>query len=114
MRLVMSGGSGQIGRMLARHFQQNGHAVTVLCRHPKPALWKTVKWNAQDLGAWTNEIDGADVVINLAGRSVDARYNPATCREIKESRTRSTTLIGQAIAQAAHPPALWMRSEEHT
>jgi uncharacterized protein (TIGR01777 family) len=114
LRVVIPGGTGQVGQILARHFHQQGHCVTVLARHPKPAEWKTVLWNACDLGSWALTLDGADVVINLAGRSVNCRYNAANRREIKNSRTITTGLIGQAIARAAHPPPLWLNASTAT
>ncbi|MEM6315154.1 MAG: NAD-dependent epimerase/dehydratase family protein, partial [Planctomycetota bacterium] len=75
MKIVIPGGSGQIGTVLARHFQAAGHDVVVLSRKPTQAPWRTVAWDARSAGDWCGEIDGADVVINLAGRSVDCRYN---------------------------------------
>jgi uncharacterized protein len=114
LRVVIPGGTGQVGQILARHFHGQGHCVTVLARHPKPAEWKTVLWNACDLGSWALTLDGADVVINLAGRSVNCRYNAANRREIKNSRTITTGLIGQAIARAAHPPPLWLNASTAT
>src|ERR1700761_4069230 len=95
LRIVIPGGTGQLGLILARHFQEQGHCVTVIARHPKPAEWSTVMWTGYDLGPWIKSIDGADVVINLAGRSVDCRYNATHRREILNSRTISTGLIGQ-------------------
>jgi len=114
LRIVIPGGTGQVGQILARHFHEHGHAVTVLARHPHPVEWNLVHWNACDLGSWTRVIDGADLVINLAGRSVNCRYSAANRREIKNSRTITTGLIGQAIAQAAHPPALWLNASTAT
>ena len=114
LRIAIPGGSGQIGQILARHFHEQGHVVSVLSRHPNKAEWKTVFWNACDLGSWTEEIDGADAVINLAGRSVHCRYNAANRREIKNSRTITTGLIGQAIAQAKRPPRVWLNASTAT
>jgi uncharacterized protein len=114
LRIVIPGGTGQVGQILARHFHEQGHCVTVLARHPKQAEWKTVIWNACDIGTWTRAIDGADVVINLAGRSVNCRYTAANKRQIKNSRTITTGLIGQAIAQAAHPPPVWLNASTAT
>ena len=114
LRIVIPGGTGQVGRILARHFHEQGHCVTVLARHPKPAEWKSIVWNACDLGPWIEAIDGADVVINLAGRSVNCRYNAANRRAIKNSRTITTGLVGQAIAQAANPPTVWLNASTAT
>jgi uncharacterized protein len=114
LRIVIPGGSGHIGRILTRHFRQAGHFVTVLSRRPASTPWKSVVWNGCDLGEWTKEIDGADIVINLAGRSVNCRYSQANRREITESRILSTRVIGQSIAQAASPPPLWLNASTAT
>lgn len=113
-RIVIPGGSGQIGQILARHFHQQGNSVTVLTRRVKPAPWLVVAWDGKTLGHWVKELDGADIVINLTGRSVNCRYHQANRREIKESRIHATRVIGEAIAQAAHPPALWMNASTAT
>lgn len=114
LRIVIPGGTGQIGHILARHFHEQGHSVATIARHQKPAEWQTLAWDAENLDDWAKSIDGADVVINLAGRSVNCRYNKANRRQIKNSRTISTGLIGQAIAQASHPPPLWMNASTAT
>jgi uncharacterized protein len=114
LRIVIPGGTGQVGHILARHFHEQGHAVTVIARHPKPAEWQILTWNAADLGPWTQAIERADAVINLAGRSVNCRYNAANRREIKNSRTISTGVVGQAIAQASHPPRVWLNASTAT
>ena len=114
LRIVIPGGSGQVGTVLARHFHGQGHSVTVLSRQPISAPWQVLPWNGRDLGNWTQSVDGADIVINLAGRNVNCRYTPRKRREIMESRTLSTRAVGQAIAQAAEPPALWMNASTAT
>ena len=76
--------------------------------------WQVVHWNGADGGGWEREIDGADVVINLAGRSVNCRYNETNRREIMNSRTQTTRAIGEAIRRAARPPALWMNAATAT
>ncbi|MBV9674950.1 MAG: NAD-dependent epimerase/dehydratase family protein, partial [Acidobacteriaceae bacterium] len=114
LRIVIPGGTGQVGNILARHFHETGHCVTVIGRHPKPAEWTVLRWNGQDLGSWTEAIDGFDVVINLAGRSVNCRYNAAHQREIKNSRVLTTGLVGRAIRGAAKPPALWLNASTAT
>jgi uncharacterized protein len=114
-RIVIPGGSGQIGAILARHYQARGDSVTVIARRTDPRIpWRTVSWDGRTLGAWAKEIDGADIVINLAGRSVNCRYNAANRREIKESRIITTQLVGQAIAQSQNPPRLWMNASTAT
>lgn len=114
LRIVIPGGTGQVGNILARHFHEQGHSVTVIARHPLEAEWRVLTWTGQDLGPWTEAIEGADAVINLAGRSVNCRYNGANRREIKNSRILATSLVGQAIAQAKTPPRIWMNASTAT
>jgi len=114
MKIILPGGSGQIGVLLARALVADGQEVVVLSRRPTPAKWRVVAWDAKTLGPWAAELDGADVVINLAGRSVNCRYNAANRREIMESRVDSTRVVGQAIGQTARPPRLWLQASTAT
>ena len=114
MRIVIPGGSGQVGRILARHFYAAGHTVTVLTRRPGPAPWRTVMWDGLTPGAWVAELEHSDVCINLAGRSVNCRYGPRNRRAILESRTRSTLLLNRVIASLNQPPRLWVNASTAT
>lgn len=114
MKIVIPGGSGQIGTMLARTFHADGHDVIVLGRKPDKQEWKTIAWDGKTLGDWAAEIDGSDVVINLAGRNVNCRYTPENRREIMDSRVNSTRIVGEAIAAASHPPAVWLQASTAT
>jgi len=114
MKIVIPGGSGHVGNLLATAFQSEGHEVVVLSRTPAPAPWRVVKWDAQTLGFWTAEIEGADVVINLAGRSVNCRYHTSNRRAILDSRVLSTRAIGQAIAHSVRPPRVWLQMSTAT
>jgi uncharacterized protein (TIGR01777 family) len=114
VRVVITGGSGQIGQILARHFHARGDAVAVIARHNQPAAWATFQWDGLHPGDWVTALDGADVVINLAGRSVNCRYNEANRREIKESRIVTTRLVGDVIARSSQPPRAWMNASTAT
>src|SRR5208282_5860642 len=114
LRIVLPGGSGQVGTILARHFQAQGHHVVVLARSTSPAPWRIVQWDATNLDRWTAELENADLVLNLAGRNVNCRYSDANRREIKESRTRTTRLLGEAISRLTHPPKTWMNASTAT
>jgi len=96
-RIVIPGGSGRVGLLLARYFHTSGDAVTVLSRRPRAEAWPVIEWNGRDLGPWAEAIDGADVVINLTGRNVDCRYTEANRREILNSRVCATQVIGRAM-----------------
>ena len=114
MKIVIPGGSGQIGTVLARAFVADGHEVVVLSRKPVSAPWRIVEWNGESLGRWASEFENADAVINLAGRSVNCRYGARNRRAIKESRIKSTRAVGQAIAETAHPPRVWLQASTAT
>ena len=114
MKIVIPGGSGPVGTVLARAFLANGHEVVVLSRHPRSVPWRIVAWDAETLGSWTSEFNGADVVINLAGRSVNCRYNARNRRLIMDSRVLATRAVGLAIAQVAKPPRVWLQASTAT
>lgn len=114
MKIIIPGGSGQIGHVLARHFHSAGHAVTVLSRTPLPEPWRTVAWDGLTPGTWVEELEQADVCINLAGRSVNCRYHAKNRRVIYESRIRSTRLLNRVIASLARPPRIWINASTAT
>jgi uncharacterized protein (TIGR01777 family) len=114
MKVVIPGGSGQVGTVLARAFHGDGHDVVVLSRRPDTKPWRVVRWDGQTPGDWLHEIDGSDVLINLTGRSVNCRYTAANRREILQSRVLSTRVLGKAIAQATRAPRLWLHASTAT
>jgi uncharacterized protein (TIGR01777 family) len=114
MRVVIPGGTGQVGRLLTRHFYDRGDEVIVLSRDALTEPWQTVVWNARDLDIWTEELEGADVLINMTGRSVDCRYTEQHRREIKQSRVDSTAILGQAVAMCRNPPRVWLNASTAT
>jgi uncharacterized protein len=114
MKIVIPGGSGQVGTILARAFHRDGHEVVVLSRRPDERPWRVVAWDAATLGPWQREIDGCGVVINLTGRSVNCRYTPANRQAIRQSRVLSTRLVGQAIRASARPPRVWLQASTAT
>jgi hypothetical protein len=114
LRIVLPGGSGQLGQVLARHFQERGHHVTVLTRGPYTAPWQTVHWDGETARPWVDYLEGADVCINLAGRSVNCRYDAENRREIYNSRIGPTRLLNRVIAAMENPPQLWMNASTAT
>lgn len=114
MKIVVPGGSGHVGSLLARALHADGHEVVVLSRTPRETPWRTIAWDARTPGPWVDAIDGADVVINLAGRSVNCRYTPAHRAAIRDSRVDSTRAVGAAISAAQNPPKVWLQASTAT
>ena len=114
MKIVIPGGTGQVGTVLARQLHADGHEVVVLSRTPKAAPWRAVPWDPADPRGWSDELDGADVVVNLAGRSVNCRYTRKNRDEILTSRVASVHAVGQAIQKARKPPAVWLQMSTAT
>ncbi len=115
MKVVIAGGSGHVGAVLIRHFRALGWEIVVLCRRGFLADGvRTVIWDGQTAGDWTKEIDGADVVINLAGRSVNCRYSVSNLNEMMASRVDSVRVLGEVIAHCEHPPRVWLQASTAT
>lgn len=108
MKIVIPGGTGHIGTFLGRALTAAGHRVVVVGRSGG------VPWDGRTLGAWAKEIDGADAVVNLAGRSVNCRYTTENLRAMMASRVESARVVGAAIAEAARPPAVWLQMSTAT
>jgi uncharacterized protein (TIGR01777 family) len=109
-KLVLVGGNGFLGRHLASHFKSIGYQVVSISR-TGPG---DVRWDARTLGPWAHELEGADLLVNLAGRTVDCRYTTANRRAILASRTESTRVLGAAVAACARSPRVWLNSSTAT
>jgi uncharacterized protein (TIGR01777 family) len=116
MKIILAGGTGLLGRLLAEDLSAKGHAITVLSRQPenKHSQWESVQWDGFSSGGWTQVLDGADVLINLAGKSVNCRYHRKNRQELYDSRIFSTLALGKAMTRANRPPALWLQSSTAT
>jgi hypothetical protein len=117
VKVIIAGGSGQIGHVLCRDFLDRGWDVTVLGRGKCPKTLSGINfvvWDAKNVGAWCEDFESADVVINLVGRSVDCRYTAANRKAIVDSRVDSTRLITRVIADAANPPRLLLQASTAT
>lgn len=114
MKVVIPGGSGFLGRSVAKKLIADGHEPVVITRSPRTAEWRQVAWDGKSIGDWAAEMEGADAVLNLAGRSVNCRYNERNKAEIYASRLDSTRVIGQAIRAAKKPPPVWLNSSTAT
>jgi uncharacterized protein len=115
MKIVIPGGTGQVGTLLARAFAKDGHDVVVLSRgKAKAGSWRIVPWDAASLGSWAAELEGADAVINLAGKNVNCRYTAKNRRLIMDSRVNSTRVVGEAIVRCNRPPRVWLQASTAT
>jgi uncharacterized protein (TIGR01777 family) len=110
-RIVIAGGSGFLGLSMAAHFSKAGGDVTILSRStPKGnGLWSHVSWDGRTLGKWQESLDGADAVVNLAGRTVNCIKTPDHQDEILRSRVESTLVLGEAMRAVDSPPSVWVQ-----
>ncbi len=113
-RLILTGGSGYLGRVLHAHFAQLGWDVSVISRSKPDFPAHFVAWDGETMGDWARTIDGADAVINLAGKSVNCRYHAENKRLIRESRTKTTGLVARAIGESSSPPRVWLNASSAT
>lgn len=115
-RVILAGGSGFLGKLLSKYLTEQGYEVIVLTRHPNQSagVVKEIHWDGRTLGPWAEHFDGALAVINLAGRSVNCRYNKENQRTILDSRVLSTRVLGEAISRCTKPPIVWLNSSTAT
>jgi uncharacterized protein (TIGR01777 family) len=111
-RVVLAGGSGFLGRALAIELLARDYEVVVLTRAPRKQAGgaKEVLWDGKSAGEWIQFLDGAEAVVNLAGRNIKCRYTPENLRELTESRVNSVLAIGAAMGRATRPPRVWLQA----
>lgn len=112
MKIVIAGGSGFLGRALQQYFSAQSHEIILINRKPRSA--NEVAWDGKNQGDWSKVVDGADVLINLAGKSVDCRYSEANKAAILSSRIDSTKALQEAVHKASHKPKLWINASSAT
>ncbi|MCS6807332.1 MAG: TIGR01777 family oxidoreductase [Bacteroidota bacterium] len=114
MKVVLTGGTGFIGDHVSQHLAHQEYEIVALTRRagqssPHGLSLRFVQWDAESLGSWAQELDGADAIIHLAGEGIfDSRWTHDVKHRISQSRIRTTQLLVQAIAQAKRPPALFI------
>ena len=110
-KIVITGGSGFLGKSLARHLSSKGYKVIIVSRHSPadPGPWTHKNWDGINNDDWSKELEGASAVVNLAGRSVDCRKTPKNCAEILDSRVNSVNALGEALEALSSPPKVWIQ-----
>lgn len=115
-KLIIAAGTGFLGQVLVEHFKDSFDEIVILTRGKSECKSniKYVNWNAKTFSGWENELENADVLINLAGKSVDCRYNEKNKREIFNSRIESTKILNEAVLNCKNPPKHWLNSSTAT
>ena len=109
-KAVLAGGSGFLGQALARALAAAGWEVVVLSRNPRDGgAFREVLWNGETGGAWAAELEGADVLVNLAGRSINCVHTLEHSREILESRLNAVRALNKGWTRTKHPPRAWVQ-----
>ncbi len=115
-KIILVAGTGQIGQALKRYFEPLCDEIIILTRG-KNRVHKNItylNWNAQSSGAWFSSLENADMIINLAGKNVNCRYNEKNKKAIFDSRTQSIEALGEAISQCKVKPKLWIQCSSAT
>lgn len=114
-KIVLAGGSGFLGSLLADHLNNQGFKVVILSRKSfSSTSAKVIVWDGETLDAWSEELEGASALINLAGRTVDCRYTEKNKKQMLNSRILSTRVLGKAVSSCKKPPRVWLNSSTAT
>jgi hypothetical protein len=115
-KIILAGGNGYLGTVLADHYKTIAKEVIILSRHPKATQGniRTLVWNGKNEGKWVSDFEGADLLVNLCGKNVNCRYTAKNKQEIFDSRINPTRLLGKVVAKLKNPPTLWINSASAT
>jgi uncharacterized protein len=106
-KVILAGGTGFIGQYFEKQFKELGYDVKHISRQPQH-----ISWN--DKAAIIDALDGGELLINLAGKSVNCRYNESNKQEIMNSRLETTNILGESVLSCKNPPLLWINSSTAT
>jgi uncharacterized protein (TIGR01777 family) len=115
MKVLITGGTGFIGRSLARSLVGDGHEVWALSRHapagsPLPGI-HVVQWDARSAAGWGMLVNEMDVVVNLAGKSLSSwPWTKAAKQEFRDSRVNAGRAVVEAFTAAGHRPRVLVQS----
>ncbi|MDP5200817.1 TIGR01777 family oxidoreductase [Flavobacterium sp. DG2-3] len=115
-KLIIAAGTGFLGQVLVNHFKNRFNEIVILTRGKSKTVdgIKYVNWNAKYFSVWEKELENADVLINLVGKSVDCRYTKKNKQEILWSRIKSTKILNEAVLKCQNPPKHWLNSSTAT
>lgn len=115
-KLIIAAGTGFLGQVLVDHFKDSFDEIVILTRGKSENKnnIKYVNWNAKTFSGWEKELENTTVLINLAGKSVDCRYNEKNKQEIYTSRIESTKILNEAVLKCKNPPKHWLNSSTST
>lgn len=115
-KVVIAGGTGFLGQLLINHFKELKDEVVILTRGQggERSCVEYIHWDGEKVDRWAEALEGADVLINLSGRTVNCRYNRKNKNEILQSRLLSTKVLGEALMAAKRPPKVWLNSSSAT
>jgi len=115
-KIIIAGGTGFLGQILAQYFKDKYQEIIILTRKEKPDNdnIKYIIWDGKTKDKWFSYLEGADVLINLTGRSVDCRYNEKNKATILNSRVDATEILGHAVRMCDAPPKVWLNSSTAT
>lgn len=106
-KIVIAGGTGFIGQYFEQQFKVLGYEVNIISRQKQSIAW-------EDMAGIQQALEGAELLINLAGKNVNCRYNQANKQEIMNSRIKTTKILGEAVKACHHPPELWINASTAT
>ncbi len=114
--LIIAGGTGFLGNVLTQYFKNKVEKIYILSRSTKTDFENVTHlvWDAKTKGSWSDIFEGADVLINLTGKSVDCRYNETNKQRIVSSRVDSTRILGEVVSACENPPRVWLNSSTAT
>lgn len=111
-KLIIAGGTGFLGAALEKFFSDKKWQVLILTRTPRAI--NHIHWDGKNSGPWAAELERAELLINLCGRSVDCRYNPKNKKDILDSRITPTRLLNCELSKLKHPPKIFLNASSAT
>lgn len=108
-KVVIFGGSGFLGLSLADYLETKGFVPILIARHYIDTPYRLILWDGYSIGSWCSQLEGAEAVVNFAGKSVNCRKTPDNRDLILRSRLEATEAIGEALKRLKKPPKVWVQ-----